>query len=302
MNIGDKVRLIHGREEGIITKLLKNNLIEVEIEEGFKIPVQRNEIALISPDEAKQFRTPAARGIEPQPVKSISNNIIANQGIYMAFVAMNDRELAQHLINNSDWDIPFMFSVGTDPHHQGLASGVLKARTTHKVQDLLVKDFENWGTFTFQGFYFRLAFMNLRNPLLKKIKFRANSFFSNKAKIPLLGKEGQLFQIDDEPIAAIKIEPAKIVEKMFENTSVQSAISIAKPSATVDLHIEKLAPDHATLSNTRMLEIQMITFQQKFEAAIVTNFIIGANFTRIFKIHHIGHPRTTTLANTNAQA
>ncbi len=41
MNIGDRVRLIHGSEEGIVTKLLPHDTVEVEIEEGFKIPVLR---------------------------------------------------------------------------------------------------------------------------------------------------------------------------------------------------------------------------------------------------------------------
>ena len=43
MNIGDKVRLIHSKEEGIVTRILPNNVIEIEIEDGFRLPVLKRE-------------------------------------------------------------------------------------------------------------------------------------------------------------------------------------------------------------------------------------------------------------------
>ena len=48
MNIGDRVRLMRGKEEGIVTKLLGNNIIEIEIEDGFTIPVKANEVVVIN--------------------------------------------------------------------------------------------------------------------------------------------------------------------------------------------------------------------------------------------------------------
>ena len=56
MNIGDKVRMLYGKEEGVITAI-KGDIIEVAIEDGFSIPVMRREIVIISPEEAKIFGT-----------------------------------------------------------------------------------------------------------------------------------------------------------------------------------------------------------------------------------------------------
>jgi hypothetical protein len=37
MRIGDKVRMIHEKEEGVIVKFIDQKVVEVEVEEGFTI-------------------------------------------------------------------------------------------------------------------------------------------------------------------------------------------------------------------------------------------------------------------------
>lgn len=292
MNIGDKVRLTHGIEQGVITRILQGNIVEVEIEDGFKIPVQRSELSVVSSVEAQVFKAPEPNRFEPQrqqewgTQRTSGPEIVANKGIYMAFVLVNDRELSLHLVNNTDWDLPFMLSVGTDPHHKGLASGTLKPKTTLKVQDFLVKEFEEWGTFVFQAFYYRLAFMSLREPLIKKIKFRANTFFNNKQKAPILAKDAYVYQLDAEESKAarpLKIEPEKIIEKMFDTQVNETKVNLPKPSPSVDLHIEVLTKDFLSMSNTQMLNLQLETFEKQFEAAIANGM------DEITFIHGIGN-------------
>jgi hypothetical protein len=67
MNIGDRVRLLRGREEGIIVGFGSNNLVEVEIEDGFRIPALRSEVVVVAAEEAQRFRReePDPRKIEP---------------------------------------------------------------------------------------------------------------------------------------------------------------------------------------------------------------------------------------------
>ena len=55
LNIGDRVRLVHASEEGIITKIIDNKIVEVEIEDGFRIPVRMSEVAIVSQEEEARF-------------------------------------------------------------------------------------------------------------------------------------------------------------------------------------------------------------------------------------------------------
>ena len=115
MNIGDKVRLIHSKEEGIVTRVLPNNVIEIEIEDGFRLPVLKRELAVVS------------RAIKPQPTpeKATENRptgIRAEKGIFMAFVPLNDREIVLHLVNNTDWDLPYSLTTPTERHQRGISA------------------------------------------------------------------------------------------------------------------------------------------------------------------------------------
>ena len=55
MNIGDRVRVLHGKEEGIIRKVSPGGRIEVEIEDGFVIPVLKSEVVLVAEAEKNYF-------------------------------------------------------------------------------------------------------------------------------------------------------------------------------------------------------------------------------------------------------
>ena len=70
MNIGDRVRVLHGKEEGIIRKVSAGGRIEVEIEDGFVIPVLKSEVVLIAEAEkvtSVRPTTPPKRSKLPCP-------------------------------------------------------------------------------------------------------------------------------------------------------------------------------------------------------------------------------------------
>ncbi|MBP6385052.1 MAG: Smr/MutS family protein [Pseudarcicella sp.] len=305
MNIGDKVRFTHGKEKGVIVKILQSNQVEVEIEDGFKIPVRISELTLVSEIENKVFGAkPKVEQVFAKP--QISAETLAHKGVFMAFLSINDRELSQYLINNTDWEMPFTLTSGAEPHLKSLASGVLKPKTTLKIQDLAVKDFDDWGVFCFMALYSRLVFSKQRAPLVKLIKFRTNTFFKNKQKAPLLDKDAHLFVLDDTeneeiwknvevndlPVFSkstqsqpqVSFTSEQIVAQMFEKNKEE-----AKPEKplthifTIDLHAEKLVDEFSVLTNKQIFELQLETFETNFEKAIVNGL------DEIIFVHGVGN-------------
>ncbi|WP_226163356.1 Smr/MutS family protein [Hymenobacter terricola] len=55
MNVGDRVRLLTGTEEGIVTRLLDSELVEVAIDNDFTIPVLRREVVVVAQEEGNTF-------------------------------------------------------------------------------------------------------------------------------------------------------------------------------------------------------------------------------------------------------
>ena len=99
MNIGDKVRMLHGHEQGIVRKFLDKSLVEVEIEDGFTIPVLKRELVVVAKEEQDHF-TKEEKEPEKEPNKGkIKKDVLAQQGIYLVFLPVNDQRLSLHFVS-----------------------------------------------------------------------------------------------------------------------------------------------------------------------------------------------------------
>lgn len=292
MNIGDKVRMVRAKEQGVVTRFLTGNQVEIEIEDGFRIPVMRSELVVVSPMEAERLLKPSG-GSEPQ--RTSGPTILANQGVYMAFVAQNDREFAVYLVNNTDWDMPYTLSEERGTTINGLQSGVLKPRSQAKLNDYYsFSTLDNWPTFLFQGLWFRAAKVTFRSPLVKRLKCRAQTFHASKKTVPVLNQQGHLFQLDaDEKEApaeaptqlpTVALKPDEIKAQMLKaKDQPEQPLTFERPSAVVDLHVEALLPSGpGNRQAGELLDLQLEAFEKMLENAIATGM------SEITFIHGVG--------------
>ena len=82
MKVGDKVRALHEDIEGVVTKFLPNNLVEVEIEDGFEIPVQKGELVVVAAAEAEYFEQETQEILESKP--RVVDTV--NKGVFLVFL------------------------------------------------------------------------------------------------------------------------------------------------------------------------------------------------------------------------
>ena len=304
MNIGDKVRLLRAKEQGVVSRFLPGGMIEIEIEDGFRIPVMRSELVVVSPLEAERLLKPSTYA--PQKTATpAAPTILANQGIFLAFVPVNDREYTLHLINNSDWEFPYVLgeesaAAGGGVQFRGLHGGLLKPKSQQKMNDLYAHaKFDEWPTFVVQGLWFRAGKSSLRQPLIKRFKARATTFFKNKTTVPVLNQPGFLTQLDAEPVDQPQasgpgsnhgnqpkptiIRPEELKAEMLKPKSELAGVSVERPTAVVDLHVEELLPS-GTGSRTPadLLKLQLDTFEKTLENAI------ASGMSDITFIHGIG--------------
>jgi Smr domain len=273
MNIGDKVRFLHGTEEGIVKRILKDGLIEVEIEEGFCIPSLKSELSLVAAAETQFFKKNTVASDTKEEAKPIIPR--AEKGIYLSFLPDIKGNLTVMIGNNTDWQLPFSLCYGADTKNTGLMAGTLQPKAMQEADvTLRMSDFEEWSTLHFQCFYFQKGTFGQKNPFSRKFRLRANSFFQHKTAIPLLGKEGYLVQLDAVPTPPATLNPTALKESMLGGKAApilaDELRKIQQPSRVVDLHIEKLTDRFQHLSNADMITMQLAVFQQKFEDAIAT--------------------------------
>ncbi len=284
MNIGDKVRLLRGTEEGVIVKIVNDNIVEIEIEDGFSFPVMKNEVVLVHKAEADYFKKEAAPVSTSQKV-FVKPTAQAEKGIYLGFEPKGDLYDVL-LVNNTDYDLAFKIDELLKGTTNGLHAGYLPAKTFQQTATKSVATFENWADMHFTFIYFQKGIYKVLPVLTKKVSFNSSAFISKKAAIPLTSKEGHVYQLDE---IGAKPDPKEIVERMFSTQTpaadkpLQRGTSKQAASAEIDLHLEKLVDAASALPSTQALSYQLAIFEKELDTAI------AAGLDEITFIHGVGN-------------
>ncbi len=308
INIGDRVRLLHDDAEGIVRKFLKDGTVEVEIEDGFGIPVLPMDLVKVSTQETDYFGTPKPQKKTNKPSKTKNSSIskiISESGFYIAFDPINDQLLSVKLINNTDLDMLITFGEFQDSgRHYGLAGTLLKQRSVEKVHEVSLAKFEKWGAFLVQALFFKRGYGQPKKPLARKLKFNASGFFKSKHTAPILEREVYLYQIDGQhvpPPSKPIIEEKKVSKnkpQKLDTTQLRESMLMGKSSEKqttapiskdahnireVDLHIENILPPNHITPKEEYLNKQLDFFEKELEKANMQSI------SEIVFIHGVGN-------------
>jgi hypothetical protein len=278
MKIGDKVRLVHGKESGIITRIIDGQQIEVEIEDGFRIPVAKREVTVISTEEGlltgKSYT--ASDAIQPTSIQSLSGNV------QVAFQAFNDRTHRVFLINERNCSILFSCYKRTKQSTQLLQSGVLEKGKVLSVDEWNTSEFSSWPSLIFQIIYLLPTVEKVVPPFTTEIQVKAEKFYKNKKQHALLKGEAHAWAIDSDLKLTDK-HVEQLISALNNTTSSVADILIDEPEHEVDLHIEKLDADWESLTPMQIMHLQTSTFEKKLDQAI------ACGMDEIIFIHGVGN-------------
>lgn len=281
MKIGDKVRVTKGKEEGFVTKIINEKLVEIEIEDGFRIPVLKNELSIVAAEEDNYFE----RGEEPAKIPEVRpKGKAADIGFCLAFHEINDKNLSAFIINNTDYSIPYSVYYNSDSHLSGKLAGFLLPKSFIKLDELDRRNFESWPEIVIQALIFSKSSDYIHKPIEKRFKFKASTFFKNDKIAPVILKKAYLFEIGTTS-GTVDFEKlsSKLQEGVASNEAIANLEGIDKPTSIVDLHIEKISKDASSLSSSQILQMQLQVFEKALDLAIAT----GMN--EITFIHGVGN-------------
>ncbi len=258
MNIGDRVRLLHGKEEGTVRKV-SGARIEVEIEDGFIIPALKSEVVVIAEAEKSYFGEHAGAAKEPEALLPISAP--KDQGLYLAFLPINDQNLSLYLINDSHQPYLAHASEVYGGNQRTLFAGTLNPGESRKFDDRLMKELDEWPAF-----------------LLRFIPM--TQFFRHLSKAPILGKDVYLFAMEQ---TTKELDIRSLNAQLQEISPKPEPIRVAKPARSIDLHIEQLHPNPDSLSNSEKMRIQLEVFEKNLNQAL------SSGMDEITFIHGLGN-------------
>lgn len=284
MNIGDKVRLLRGTEEGVIVRILKDNLVEIEIEDGFSFPVLRSEVVVVHKSEADHFKKEPAIGAANQKTPAKPPIAQAEKGIYLGFETEGDL-YSILLANNTDYDLAFKFDELLKGSIYGFRAGHIPAKSVQQIGSKSIATFENWPDLQFTCLYFQQGVYKTLPLLSRKLSFQPGSFVGKKGDIPLTSKTGYVYQLDETtPLpSAREIKERMYAPKDKPESASKDRIPRQNASAEVDLHLEKLVDKASAIPSTQALSYQVAIFEKELDKAI------AEGLDEITFIHGVGN-------------
>lgn len=276
MKTGDKVRFLHTKGEGVVKAIIDARTVEVEIEDGFRIPLLKNEVVVIAAEEGSRFSSAPVREDDTKDM----DNHEKTSGIYLSFVPFNDKIYSLYLINNSSYTILFSLGEKSFASSHGIASGVLARSSAEKIKEYKISDFEQWPEFSIQVLFHKNGLYHPSAPLERKIRFKASTFYKSKKTAPVLDKEAFVYQVDQHINAIVTDE---IKDRMLSATEQQTKTEVKKPEAEIDLHIENIHDKHKSMDSSEILRYQLSYFERHLENAIATGM------DQIIFIHGVGN-------------
>ena len=294
MNIGDRVRLLKGTEEGLITRFLDERTVEVTIDD-FPIPVLRAEVVVVAGEEARAFgNAPSRPRPAPERMRPAAPTPVRTTGIFLAFVPLNDRQLTLHLVNDTDLTLLFTYGHQTGQQYAGVVGGQLAPHRAQVVEQLATADFDRWPAFVLQAIGHQPGPDALRAPLVRRYQFRGATFFKQLRPAPVLNQQAYLFQADDDRAGAppppatdatarpATVDPQQLRERWEAQRHNPPRTPVARPAQVVDLHIERLTARHAQLSSAEKLTLQLEVFTRALDQAV------SAGLDEVTFIHGVG--------------
>lgn len=307
---GDRIRFLDEVGGGIVTRV-EGNLVYIEDEDGFEIPMPIFEVVVI--EKASEVASESGKSDVSKEPQSINEPVSEkeafheemeeeghddfNPRFYLAFtkdVTPKDSEsqLLSHLINDSNYYCVYLISsLGEDGLMYANHQGTIQPNTKLSLESMELQQLD--VTWNFQLILFKkgkgfpsLAPVSTSVNIKPKKFFRENSFATNDffhqpaVLMPIIKNELELRieELTSKDVRSIILEKES-VEIPKQAVKRQSTPELLE----IDLHIHELIDSVVGLSNGEILQIQL----DRFNAVMEDNR--SSKGKRLVFIHGVGN-------------
>ena len=300
LRIGEKVKFLNDTSKGIVTGFVDEKTVLVKIEEGFEVPVLKNEIIPTgdSIEYSDSFsmhddETNIDRGDE-DAFSSIGSNVSesqdeqSNQIVSIAFLRNVETEddspdFELYLINDGPYNIFYNLGKQVAGNVNVISGEILEANTKILIRDGDINELNALGKkirfhciFFKDGIYRFLAPFNIiidlsSVDLLQRKYYKENDYFDEEAIIIPVYSNMIENNVSDEKemkeiylTSEIKNKDIPVVRKLKPEKK-SSDIS------EIDLHIGEILENHHGMSNGEILQVQLDRFTTALEGALKTD-------------------------------
>lgn len=297
MKIGDKVRFLSETGGGIVAGFQGNNIVLVEDEDGFQIPVRTNDVVVVGTDDynikidsvgkkdtKKDIENePADRPVtfRAKPEERKGGDVLS---VYLAFVPIDSREITNtkfevYIVNDSNYYINYSYTSAEGASWHLRSTGTIEPNTK-----LFIEEFDRETLNTLERVCVQLiaykrdkTFMSkppvdaqIRIDTVKFYKlhtFKENDFFEQPALLYTVIE-------NDKVVRPLVIDAKKLKQEMTRKISDDNKKPHVQPARkqqdkdapiVIDLHANELLETTSGLSAADILNHQLDVFRKTMD-------------------------------------
>ncbi len=299
--IGDKVRFLNEKGEGVISGIINISTVKVSIDD-FEIPYLTSELILIQDKETERVtdKKDVPPIVKSNSITGESADNEVREGIYIALSPEKSNDIQNSnmnvwFINQTPYQTLFTFSILKNRKSVTLEAGSCKAFESILIETIDKKNIEQLSNLKIDVLFFDDKEHSYQFPVseIKKLKivklykenaFEENDFISEKAYILTIS------HLNSEDEQTISLPNTDLTKLMFQKKTITETQKKSKPHANfnemeIDIHIEELLEDYNHLSNSDIIKIQLKHFQNALDIAI------AERYRKLIVIHGVGKLR-----------
>lgn len=297
MKIGDKVRFLSETGGGIVAGFQGNNIVLVEDEDGFQIPVRTNDVVVVGTDDynikidsvgKKDTKKDIENEPEDRPVTFRAKPEERKGGdvlsVYLAFVPIDSREITNtkfeaYIVNDSNYYINYSYTAAEGASWHLRSTGEVEPNTK-----LFIEEFDRETLNTLECVCVQLiaykrdkTFMSkppvdaqIRIDTVKFYKlhtFKENDFFEQPALLYTVIE-------NDKVVRPLVIDAKKLKQEMTRKISDDNKKPHVQPARkqqnkdapiVIDLHANELLETTSGLSAADILNHQLDVFRKTMD-------------------------------------
>lgn len=301
---GDKVRFLHEKGEGIVTKIT-SQYVYVDLGDGFELPMLLNDVIII---EKAKIKT------ETNSLEEKNNNINnkeanvkqlsktskqkLNKGVYISFTPEKQDfvlsgDLNIYLINYTSNDLMYLIFSPNFDFTTPIFKGEIESSSALLLKTISRSETSNFNKLISQFLVCNSSEKGIYAPITANIEIKSSKFNNEELyyENPILDKKAlttQLFRIEElsfiSQFSTNKSydEVVSIKSEIIQKKSFIDKYEVANKEAEVDLHLEKIVDDVSKVENFRKLQVQLEYMKKCLDSAI------ESSYRKIVFIHGVG--------------
>lgn len=293
LRIGDKVRFLNEKGEGVITRFKDKLYAFVEMPDGFEIPYLMKELV---PIHTELIISSEADNLDLNPESAVTDAVyFVIEPDHELPILVNDYNI--YLFNSSSYNLMFAYSIKDDAYFQTLKHGEVGAYQKILLKQVKVSFFKEYPYQKIECILFKNTHYRAQIPIAETIFVSPSNLNQGQLikhhefKLPVYA-----FLIKDEFVVAQNIEQELSKEDISRLKTIKEFKSSARSSKShkeqlkklereIDLHIEELVDNTKGLSNHEMLSVQLEKVEKELDKAM------AAGVKKLIFIHGVGNGR-----------